>query len=384
MLRHALPIVAAFALCTPTGCRCGKGGSTEKSKSPLAEGAKAFPARGELQALIEKRVDQKLATGLVLGVREADGSHTIVAYGDPGPDALPLGPKTVFEIGSVTKVFAGILLADMAARGELSLEDPVQRYAHEGVTIPSRGETPIRLVDLSTHTSGLPRMPSNFLPADWSNPYATYSVDRLHEFLSGYTLQRDVGEACEYSNLGTGLLGHVLASINGSDWETLVKTRILTPLHMTMTGVTLTEEMKRYLVRGHDGLGNVTSTWQFPALVGAGGLLSNAEDMLRFVDANVESPTTPLQAAMRVSHEPRVDAGTDMKVGLNWHIWSTEKHRIVWHNGMTGGCRSFVGFDAERGVGVVVLENSIHGVDDIGFHLLDSSRSLAEPPREHH
>ena len=329
-------------------------------------------------------MDHKQATGIVLGVRAADGSHTIVSYGDPGPDALPLGPRSVFEIGSITKVFTGILLADMAARGELALEDPVQSHAHDGVTIPSRGKTPIRLVDLSTHSSGLPRMPSNFYPADPANPYADYSVDQLHEFLSGHTLRRNVGEEYEYSNLGAGLLGHLLAAINGSDLETLLKTRILAPLGMTMTGINLTSDMKRHLARGHDQEGKVTANWGIPTLAGAGGLLSNAEDMLRFVDANLESPTSSLQAAMQTSHEPRVDAGPGLKVGLNWHIKSTEKHTIIWHNGGTGGYRTFLGFDAKRGVGVVVLENSTHGSDDLGLHLLDSSLELKEPPRERH
>ena len=181
-----------------------------------------------------------------------------------------------------------------------------------------------------------------------------------------------------------GLLGHVLASINGSDWETLVKSRILVPLGMTMTAVTLTPDMKRHLARGHDQEGNTTSRWQVPTLVGAGGLLSNAEDMLRFLDANLASPKTPLQMAMRASHEPRVDAGPNMRVGLNWHIRSTDNHEIVFHAGGTGGYRTFLGFDAKRGVGVVVLENSTHGADDIGFHLLDSSLPLKDPPRERH
>ncbi len=385
MFRRSLLIVAAFALCAAScwgGAR--KGTSAERSPRPPSSAARVFPSEAELRALVEKRVEQKLATGIVLGVRDGDGTHTIVACGDPGPGALPLGPKSVFEIGSITKVFTGILLADMAARGEVGLEDTVQSHAHPGVTIPSHGTTPIRLVDLSTHTSGLPRLPSNFYPADPSNPYADYSVDQLHQFLSGYTLPRDVGAKYEYSNLGTGLLGHILASIHGSDWESLAKARILVPLGMTMTGVTLTAEMKRHLVRGHDAEGKVVANWDLPTLVGAGGLRSDAEDMLRFVDANLAPPTTPLQAAMQASHAPLVDAGPEMKVGLNWHIRSTPTHTIVWHNGGTGGYMSFVGFDVERKVGVVVLENSTHGPEDIGFHLLDDSLPLAEPPREHH
>jgi len=347
---------------------------------PVQGTAQAFPPDADLLALIQGRVEEGRATGIVLGVTEADGTHRIVAFGDPGPGALPLGPKSIFEIGSITKVFTGILLADMAARGEVAIDDPVQAHAHPGVTIPSEGGQPIRLVDLSTHRSGLPRLPDNMDPEDATNPYADYTVELLHEFLSGHTLRRDVGVEFEYSNLGTGFLGHVLANVNGSDWESLVKERILETLGMGMSGIALSPDMEEYLALGHNQAGDVVPTWDLPTFAGAGALRSNAEDMLAFLDANIGEPTTPLEEAMRVSHEPRMPAGPGMMIGLNWITRTTEDRTIVWHNGGTGGYRTFTGFHPEREIGVVVLTNSGQSADDIGFHLLDSSLPLAEPP----
>lgn len=379
------PPAILFASCVFLASACDRTPTVapDATVTPPSTEGHVFGTEAELLALITKRVDEGMATGIVLGVREADGTRKIVAYGEAGPGALPLGPKSVFEIGSISKVFTGIVLAEMAQAGELALEDPIAKHAHEGVTIPSHGDLPIRLVDLSTHTSGLPRLPTNITPKDPSNPYADYTVDQLHEFLSGYTLERDVGEKQEYSNLGTGLLGHILAAVQGADWGTTVNTRILSPLKMTMSGVALTPEMKKHFVRGHHD-GEVVSNWDLPTLAGAGALRSNAQDMLTFLEANLERGGTSLHAAMRTSHQPRVDAGPDMKVGLNWFTRTSGTHQLVWHNGGTGGYRSFVGFDVERQISVVVLENSGHGPDDIGFHLLDNSLELAKPPREHH
>jgi CubicO group peptidase (beta-lactamase class C family) len=348
--------------------------------APTRGKAQAFPTDTELLTLIRGRVEEGRATGIVLGVREADGTHRIVAYGDPGPGALPLSPRSVFEIGSITKVFTGILLADVAARGEVSLDDPVQKHAHPGVAVPSRDGKEIRLVDLSTQRSGLPRLPDNMDPADPTNPYADYTVEMLHEFLSGHELRRNVGAEFEYSNLGTGLLGHVLAAVHGSDWEALVRERILEPLGMRMSGIALSPEMKEHLALGHNQAGAVVPNWDLPTFAGAGALRSNAEDMLVFLDANLGEPKSALEEAMRVSHEPREEALGGMMIGLNWITRTTDDHTIVWHNGGTAGYRTFAAFDPNREVGVVVLTNSGQSADDIGFHLLDPSLPLSESP----
>ena len=154
-------------------------------------GDQHFPADEDLAELIRSRVEGEQSVGIVLGVIEADGSTRVFAYGNAGPSAQPLGVKSVFEIGSITKVFTGVLLADMVARGEVSLSDPVSKYLPDGVTMPTRGGREITLLDLSTQHSALPRLPDNMSPADAENPYADYTAAQMYEFLSAHKLRRD-------------------------------------------------------------------------------------------------------------------------------------------------------------------------------------------------
>jgi len=288
------------------------------------------------------------------------------------------------RIGSITKVFTAILLADMVAKGEVSLDDPVAKYLPEDeVTIPSRDDRQITLIDIATHRSALPGMPDNFTPADETNPYADYTVEQMYDFLSNHELRRDIGAAPEYSNLAVGLLGHALARAHGGSYEDLVRERILEPLGMINTGITLSDDMQYWLVKGHNRDGEVVSNWDIPTLAGAGALRSDMNDMLLFIAANTGPAETPLEEAMRDSHRRRNDFGENMDIGLNWLIQRVGDNSVVWHNGGTGGYRTFAGFDPESGVGAVVLTNSNHGSDDIGLHLINSDIPLALPPEEH-
>lgn len=347
----------------------------------------AMPSDSEIRQILVDRIDlQHQSVGIVVGVIDPEGRR-IVAYGhlDKG-DPRPLNGDTVFEIGSVTKVFTSLLLADMVERGEVALDDPVAKYLPSNVKMPERKGRSITLVDLATHTSGLPRLPANLKPADPSNPYADYSVEQLYQFLSSYRLTRDIGSQYEYSNLGGGLLGYVLALRAGMSYEALVRSRICGPLGMKDTGITLTPEMKDRLAVGHDQALDPVANWDLPTLAGAGALRSTANDMLTFVAANlgdVKSRLAPAMAAMLDVRRPTGQPG--LEVALGWHIYATNGKEIVWHNGGTGGYRSFIGFDPKARIGVVALSNTFTptGVDDIGRHLLDASAPLAPPAKEH-
>ena len=280
-------------------------------------------------------------------------------------------------------MFTGILLAQLAEQGELALDDPVASYLPEGVTVPERGGTPIRLVDLSTHRSGLPRLPDNMPVGDPLNPYADYTVDQLYAFLSGHQLRRNPGDAYEYSNLAAGLLGHVLELKTGKSYEELVRETIASRLGMKSTTVTLSPKMLARAARPHAN-GVEVKLWDVPALAGAVAIRSTARDMLAFISANMGLGDTSTKPAMQASHQERADAGPDMKIGLGWHIMTAGAQPIVWHNGGTGGHHSFIGFRQDGSLGVVVLANSTDSIDDIGMHLLDPGMELAErkPPRK--
>ena len=346
-----------------------------------------LPSDSEIRNLLVERIDKyHQSVGIVVGLVDPTGRRTI-SYGKFGAsDIRVVDADTVFEIGSVTKVFTSLLLADMVERREVSLADPVAKYLPAGVKMPERNGRQITLEDLATHTSGLPRLPSNLHPQDAANPYADYSVEQLYQFLSGYQLTRDIGSGYEYSNLGGGLLGHVLARRAGIDYEKLVRTRICDPLGMRSTVITLSNEMKSRFAVGHDATMQRVAYWDLPTLAGAGALRSTANDLVTFVAANlgyVKSPLAPAIAAMLTVRRPTGSPGLD--IGLGWHILTRDGHEIVWHNGGTGGFRSFIAFERKTGTGVVVLSNAetLAGVDDIGQHLLNSNAPLWQPPKEH-
>jgi CubicO group peptidase (beta-lactamase class C family) len=332
-----------------------------------------FPPDTDVQAIARKGVSIEGKSGVVIGLLEANGSRRVVPAAD-----VPYDGRTLFEIGSITKVFTGILVAEMAERGEVRLEEPVQDLLPKGVVVPSRNGRQIRLVDLATHTSGLPRMPDNFAPADPTNPYADYSADRLYAYLRGHQLGRDIGARAEYSNLGAGLLGHALALRAGKTYEALVTERILTPLGMTSTRIVLSADDRARLAPGHNAAGREVPNWDLTALAGAGALRSSVDDLLKFVAANLRPPENILGRAIRASHAPRATMSETAKIGLHWIETTTRFGRtVVWHNGGTAGYRTFAGFDPDRDVGVVVLSNRSNSVDRIGMHLLDSRTAVS-------
>src|SRR5271156_2182391 len=267
---------------------------------------------------------------MVAGVIGPSG-RKVVSYGalEKG-DPRVLSGDTVFEIGSATKVFTSVLLSDMVRRGEVALTDPVSKYLPAGVGVPQRNGRQIALQDLATHTSGLPRLPANWKPKDEANPYSDYSVAQLYEFLSSYELSRDIGSQYEYSNLGAGLLGHVLALRAGLDYEALVRARITEPLGMKDTGIALSPEMKGRMAVGHDWKLTPVPNWDLPTLAGAGALRSNATDILTFLAANLGYTKTPLAPAMAAMLNVRRPTGTPgLEVALGWRIYTTNGKEIV-------------------------------------------------------
>lgn len=340
-----------------------------------AAGQASFPADSVIQRLVDERVAEGRAAGIVLGILDPHGARYFTA-GRSGT-ARPLDRNSLFEIGSITKVFTGTLLADMTRRGEVSLDDPVATLLPEDVSVPSHDDGPITLGSLAMQNSGLPRLPNNMRPANMLNPYADYGEDQLYEFLSGHQLRRAPGAQFEYSNLGFGLLGHALAREAGMSYEELVRERILAPLGMAETAVTLTPELASRLVSGHNALGEPVPHWDLSVLAGAGALRSSAEDMLKFAAAALRAG--PLQEALALAMQPRASAGQPaLRIGLGWVSLGAGADTIVMHNGGTAGFRTFLGITPASGRAVILLTNSGGaGSDDLALHLLNPALPLA-------
>lgn len=330
----------------------------------------------DIRANVRARVDNGWTVGIVVGVVDTAGPRYF-SYGATACTAgQPVNEHTVFEIGSVTKVFTALALADLAAKRELSLDDPVQRYLPDSVRVPRRDTLQITLRLLSAQRSGLPRLPTNMAPADLTNPYADYDAGRLYAFLNGHTLTKNPSASYEYSNLGVGLLGFALARRANTSYEQLVVQRIAVPLGLASTRIALTPELRSRLALGHQD-NRAVSNWDLDALAGAGALRSTAHDLTRFLAAAMGLVRTPLDSAFRLTQVIQGDAGPTMRIGLGWHVMWPDSAPVYWHNGGTGGYHSFIGFDPRRKVGVVVLSNSSHSIDDIGFHALNPSFPLA-------
>jgi CubicO group peptidase (beta-lactamase class C family) len=375
-MRKLVFFCTALFVCASGPAACAQAQSSKKTA------ASAFASDSAILAIIKDRVDSKRSTGIVVGLLEPDGRTRIISYGSPGTGRPALDGNTVFEIGSITKVFTSTLLADMVLKGEVKLDDPVQKYLPEFVIMPTRNGKQITLAHLAEQNSGLPRMPTNFAPADFANPFADYKLEDLYEFLTSYELPRDPGEQYEYSNVGVGLLGHVLALRAKLSYEELVRTRILEPLGMKNTAITLTPWMQSHMALGHNIAGAVVPNWDIPTLAGAGALRSNANDMLKFLAANLQPTRKPLGPAMALAQKPRAfTTMPNLAMGLNWISRNAGADTIVWHNGGTGGFRTFVGIIPSKRTGVVVLTNNGgEGADDVGFHLLSPGIPLITPP----
>lgn len=340
---------------------------------PVSFSAAAEDFTNALQAYLQHCIEaEQVNAGIVVGVVDTHGSR-IISYGklDNGTEEEANG-DTLFEIGSDTKTFTALLLQDMVRRGEMKLDDPASKYLP--IKMPTRNGKQITLRQLATHCSGLPGIPDNLEPERADNPYADYTIEKLYAFLARYKLTRDPGAPSEYSNLGMGLLGHVISLKAGTNYEALVVDRICRPLKMDSTRITLTPELKSRLAIGHNLFGEPVPGWDVPVLSGAGGFRSTANDLLKYVSANLGLTPSKLTAVMKKTHQ----------AGLAWFVSSESGTKIIRHGGGTGGAQSFVGFDAARRRGVVILFNARRVIDvgGLGRFLLNSEWQSDHRPIE--
>jgi D-alanyl-D-alanine-carboxypeptidase/D-alanyl-D-alanine-endopeptidase len=325
-----------------------------------------------IREVIKERVDKYgKSFGIVVGIINENGNK-IISYGKLSKDGPEVDGDTVFEICSVTKVFTAILLADMVERGEVGLNDPIDKYLPDSVKVPTWNGKKITLLHLATHTSGLPNTPQVYSPRDDKPGYVDFSVDQLYDFLSNYTLTREIGSKYQYSNLGMGLLGHVLSLRTGEPCRTLIIERICQPLGMKSSRFELSPVLQSRLAQGQYLDGQVAHKHQIPPLLsGAGGLRSTANDMLKFLAANIGLLKSPLYTAMQKTHTGQKSIkGDEFKIGLAWFVIREDDLHILLHGGERPGYRSFIGFDPQKKTGVVVLANSAQIIMDIGFFAL--------------
>jgi serine-type D-Ala-D-Ala carboxypeptidase/endopeptidase len=356
--------ISYFLLCAPA--------FGQPANSALESDAQwSIPSNDAIRKLLAERMERN-GVGIVVGIIEPSGVR-IVAHGKSGArDGRPLDGDTVFQIGSISKVFVGLLLADMVQRGEVGIDDPAAKYLPAGVEMPERGR-PITLIDLSKHWSALPTMPTNFSLEGRPNPYQAYSVEQLYSFLSTHELPREPGRQA-YSNLGVALLGRLLARRAGMEYEELLRQRVLVPLGLKSTSITLSADQRRRLAPGHDRYLQPVDTWELLALPASGSLRSTANDLLTFLAFNLGARHSDLDAAMVYQRTP--------KRALGWGRSQFGGEDVYGHDGGKEGYRSAVIFNPRTKTGVVVLANA--RTDDRPFelakHLLFAGSRLPPAP----
>lgn len=334
-----------------------------------------FPA--ELRENLRQRVASGECPGIIVGIAGPAGqSFMSEGHASLAADAKPIRDDTVFEIGSITKTFTA-LLYQMAVDGRiLNPEATIAAFLPPDLKL-AEPVADITLQQLVTHRSGLPRMPDNFRPASAANPYADYTRGQLYAWLQRVALVND--GSFLYSNAGMGLLGHVIERKTGTNYESLLRSWITTPLGLVDTGITLGDSQKKRIATPHSD-GRPIPMWDIPTLAGAGAIRSTARDLLRWSATQGWLIDSPLSAAMKRTQRPQ--APTERRGGqiaLAWLVSPAAKGTIVWHNGGTGGTRSWAGFNSALNIAVIVLTNSSIPADDIGFRLLGADMPLRTP-----
>jgi CubicO group peptidase (beta-lactamase class C family) len=346
-----------------------------------ASGSAGGPAAQEdrLRAALAERIEVgRQGTGVLVGQLSPDGRRVFSSHGRIRAGGPPPSADTLFEIGSITKVFTALVLADMVERGEVAFDDPVGRLLPD-VTVPSRNGRAITLADLATHTSGLPRLPGNLDGGSLENPYARYRAADLYAFLAGHRLARDPGAQWEYSNLGAGLLGHALSVKAGLSYEALVRRRVLEPLALKDTTITLSADQRGRSATAHDGELRPVPWWDFDAFAGAGAIRSTAADMLVFAAAAMggETPLKHAFARMAMLRRPG-QAGMPQLAG--WVVVRVAEAELLAHDGGTHGFRASLMVDVARRRAAIAWINGPHDVNDLAAHAVDGRVPLRTVP----
>jgi len=332
----------------------------------------------DITSALNDFVQGRSGVGIIAGVVD-NGRVQVYGAGNLGRNAPKLDESTEFQIGSITKTFTATLLAVMVRDGDVKLNDPIQKYLPRDVRAPQFEDQSITLANLAEQNSGLPRLPTNMAPRDPSDPYDDYTPAMLYDFLKGYTLPNAPGSQYDYSNLGVGLLGDLLARAAKTSYENVLQRRVLKPLGMYDTSTIPNAVMQMHLAPGHDASVRVAPPWHFGELAAAGALYSNMHDMLRFLQANLATSKGPLVRVMAFAQQPRAVGQFEKiaRVGLVWEI--DIPLGITWHNGETGGYHGFIGFNREQHSGIVVLANiADSNVDTVALHIL-APQSVAAP-----
>lgn len=359
---------------------CGSALSAVSQSTAKAKQADSGnPLLSAIDSLVESTVrpyiQQSHTAGLSVAVIRKDTVYRY-SYGEvrKGSGMLPDPASTIYEIGSISKTFTALLLAREVINGRMRLDDPVSNYLPDSIPDLHYEGNAVTLQHLSNHTSGLPRLPDDFFTGkiNAADPYLYYDDARLYGFLMHYKPAVMPGTQYAYSNYGGGLLGNLLARRANRTYEALIADIICRPLGMAHTRITLGKADSAGIAQGYDEKGTPASPWHFTSMPGTGAIRSTLNDMISYTLAQMGWHAGPLAAAILLTQQTTFQQG-DLALGLGWHISGTGDSRYWHHSGGTGGFRSFMAFDKNRGIGVVILSNATEDVSGMGVGILENA-----------
>jgi len=321
-------------------------------------------------------ISQGPTVGLSIGVLVGNDVF-YYGYGETDRNNAKLPDEnSIYEIGSISKTFTATLLANAVNQGKVKLSDPANMYLPDSARKLAYNDVPITLQSLSNHSSGIPRMPDNmnaFLDPP-TNPYVNYDDKRLFGYYANFKPSRKVGDQYEYSNLAVGTLGVILEKVNHEPYEKMLVEKICGPLGMNDTREFIRPGDSARVARGYSENGNYNGPWDFKSFAAAGGIRSTAKDMLKYAAANMGHAPAALKKDILLTHTVTFSQGNN-KVALGWHYIKPGQDEVLFHNGGTGGYRTYLGINLQKQFAVVVLSNCGISVDGLGNQLMKALES---------
>jgi CubicO group peptidase (beta-lactamase class C family)/predicted esterase len=341
--------------------------SSERKLLPTSSHNMSMILLNEVKPTVAKQLgNESNSVSIVVGFISPNSTE-VAGYGNISKaNNTKVDGNTIFGIASIAKTFTTALLADMVKRGLVNLDDPLEKYLPATAKVPTYNGHKITIENLATHTSGLPKFPVGFIEN------RTYSTSQIYNFLSNTSLQSEPGSRYNYSNFGVGLLGHALSLRAGITYEQLVKDKILNVLGMDSTGIPmngtgivspLPDAFKSKLAKGHIGDKEVSIEFIPEVFQPSGALYSSANDMLRYLAANMGLIHTSIDDILHDTHLMRHERGSIYSnntlkatyIGLGWNIATDFGKEVIWHSGATDGYTSFIGFNLPKQVGIIIL-----------------------------
>lgn len=334
----------------------------------------------DLYGWAQKSVADGGALSICISTLSRESTPEPACFGKVEPDGDNAVPTTRYEIGSISKALTNLLLAELVATDAVTYDTTIVDILGDRIDPKNAAVGAITLMELATHHSGLPRLPGNMLFRDPTDPYASFTPDRLISAIDNARVAQPLIKHYAYSNFGVGLLGYLLGVVHGEGYETALREMVLEPAGLTE--VTLD-------VRPTDAVGyrdgDVVSFWRFTdALVGAGGIRAAAVDLLQLARIMTGESPWPFSHAFNDDLQVTAPAGDSFELTRVWHVASDDEPQVFWHNGGTGGFWSFFGFRPDDGSAIVILVAGNDQPTSVGLQWLrarfDQDASIAPDP----